>query len=50
MQSTDSIETYAHGSSKNLLNKKEEIKWINIIKWCKKWLTLIMWQKKLKRT
>ena len=35
MQSTDSIEIYAHGSSKNLLNEKEEIKCINIIKWSK---------------
>ena len=32
IQSTDSIETYAHGTNKNLLCKKEEIKYINIIK------------------
>ena len=32
MQSTDSIETYAHGTSKDLVCKKEEIKRNNIIK------------------
>ena len=48
MQSTDSIEIYAHGSSKNLLNEKEEIKCINIIKLSKKWLTLLCDKKNLK--
>ena len=33
MQSTDSIETYAYGTSKDLLNEKEKIKCNNIIKW-----------------
>ena len=32
MQSTDLIETYAHGTSKDLICKKEEIKYNNIIK------------------
>ena len=32
MQSVDSIETYAHGISKDLVCKKEEIKFNNIIK------------------
>ena len=35
MQSTDSIETYAYGMSKDLVSEKEEIKCINIIKQCK---------------
>ena len=33
MQSTDSIETYAYGTSKDLLNEKEKNKCNNIIKW-----------------
>ena len=32
MQSIDSIEAYAHGASKDLVSKKEEIKCNNIIK------------------
>ena len=32
MQSIDSIETYAYGTSKNLESEKEEIKCNNIIK------------------
>ena len=32
MQSYDSAETYAYGTSKNLVSEKEEIKCINIIK------------------
>ena len=32
MQSFDLIETYAHGTSKNLINEREEIKCINIVK------------------
>ena len=35
MQWIDSIETYAYGSSKDLLIKKEEIKCNNLIKRCK---------------
>ena len=42
MQSIDSIETYAYGTSKVLVSEKEEIKSSNIIKQYKKWLTLIM--------
>ena len=36
MQSIDSIETYAYGTSKDLLSGKEEIKCNNIIKRYKK--------------
>ena len=32
MQSIDSIETYAHGTNKDLISEKEEIKCNNIIK------------------
>ena len=32
MESMDSIETYAYGTSKNLVSEKEEIKCSNIIK------------------
>ena len=32
MQSIDSIETYTYGTSKDLVNEKEEIKCSNIIK------------------
>ena len=35
MQSIDSIETYAYGTSKDLISEKEEIKYNNIIKRCK---------------
>ena len=46
MLSIDSIETYAYGSSKCLISKKEYIKSSNIIKLYKKRLTVIMLQKK----
>ena len=46
MESIDSIETYAYGTSQDLVSGKEEIKCNNIIKWLKKWLTLMMLQKK----
>ena len=46
MQSIDSIETYAYGTSKHLVNEKEEINCSNIIKGFKKWLTLMVLQKK----
>ena len=36
MQSTDSIETYTYGTSKDLVNEKKEIKYNNIIKLHKK--------------
>ena len=36
MQSIDSIETYAYGTSKGLVSEKEEIKRSNIIKRYKK--------------
>ena len=35
MQPVDSIETYAYGTSKNLVSEKEEIKRNNITKQCK---------------
>ena len=40
MQSIDLIETYANGTSKDLVNEKEEIKCNHIIKRYKKRLTL----------
>ena len=46
MESIDSIETYAYGTSQDLVSGKKEIKCNNIIKWLKKWLTLMMLQKK----
>ena len=46
MQSTDSIETYACGTRKDLESEKGEIKCNNIIKRYKKWLTSMMLQKK----
>ena len=36
MQSTDSRETYVHGTSKDLISEKEKIKCKNIIKKSKK--------------
>ena len=42
MQSIDSTETYAYGTSKDLVTDKEEIEYSNIIKRYKKWLTLMM--------
>ena len=36
MQSIDSIETYAHGTSRDLVSEKEEIKCNNITKRYKK--------------
>ena len=36
MQSIDSIETYAYGTSKDLVSEREEIKYSNIIKRYKK--------------
>ena len=46
MESIDSVEKYAYGTSKDLLSHKEEIKCNNIIKRYKKLLTLMMFQKK----
>ena len=36
MQSIDVIEIYTHGTCKNLVHEKQEIKCKNIIKQCKK--------------
>ena len=38
-KSIDTTETYPHGTSKDLVSKKEEIKCSNITKVYKKWLT-----------
>ena len=46
MQSIDSIETYACGTRKNLMRKKEETKFNNLIKQYKSLLTLMVLQKK----
>ena len=46
MQSIDSIETYAYGTSKDLLSEKEDIKCYNIIEQHKKLLALMMLEKK----
>ena len=40
------LETYAHGMSKDLICKKEKIKWISIIKKIQKCITLIILKKK----
>ena len=42
IQLIDSRESYAHGTSKDIIRKNEEIKYRNIIKRYKKWLTLMM--------
>ena len=50
MQSIESIETYAYGTSKDLVSEKEEIKCNNIIKRCKNdWLRWC-YKRKHKRT
>ena len=46
MQSIDSIELYAYGTSKNLVCKKEGNKCNNKIPKYKKWLTLAILQEK----
>ena len=46
MQSIDLIETYAHGTCKELIRKKEKIKRDNIIK---QYETLIMSQMKISK-
>ena len=46
MQSIDSIETYACGTRKNLMRKKKETKFNNLIKQYKSLLTLMVLQKK----
>ena len=42
MQLIDLIETYAYGTSKDLVSEKEEIICNNVIKRYKKWVTLII--------
>ena len=46
MQSIDWIESYAYGTSTDLVSEKEEIKCNNTIKRYEKWLTLMMLQQK----
>ena len=46
IESMESGETYAYGTRKDLLCKKEELKCSNIIKQYVKWITLMMSQKK----
>ena len=41
IQSSDLVETYAYGTRRNLLCKKEDMKCDNITKQYKKWLTLM---------
>ena len=48
IESVDLVETYAIGTEKDWIGKKEETKWNNIIKQSEKWLTLMMLQKKKK--
>ena len=48
-QSIDSTETYAYGTSKDLVSEKEEIEWNNIIKPYKKLLILMMLLMKIKQ-
>ena len=45
MQTMDLIETYAYGTSKDLVNGKEKIKCDNLMK-NTKWLTLMLLQNK----
>ena len=46
IQSIDWVETYAFGTSKDIVCQKEEIKCNNIIKQYRKWLTMMILQKK----
>ena len=50
MESIDLIKAYTHGTSQDLVCKKEEINCSNIIKRYKNVLTLIILQIKHKRT
>ena len=46
IQSIDSVQTYAYGTRKVLICKKEKTKCDNIVKQCKEWLNLMMLRKK----
>ena len=48
MQTIRSIETYGYKMNKDLVRKKDEIQYKNIIKQFQKWLILIMLQKYIK--
>ena len=45
-QPIDLMETYAYGTTEDLISEKEEIKCNNIIKRYKEWLTLMTLEKK----
>ena len=42
MQPIDLTETYAYGTSKDLVSDKEKIKCMSLIKRFEKWLTLML--------
>ena len=44
VQSKDSVETFAYGTNKEVIHRKEEIKCHGIIKQYEKWLTMMMLQ------
>ena len=46
IQSIDLVKTYAYGTKKDLICKKEEIQCNSRIKHYKRWLTMMMLQKK----
>ena len=50
MRSINSIETYAYGTSKDLVSEKEEIKCNNIIKPYNEWLIWWCCKRKHKKT
>ena len=50
MQSIELVETYAYGTSKDLINEKEEIKCNSIIKPCKSDWLWWCYKRKHKRT
>ena len=50
MQSIDSIETYAYGTSKDLIRKKEKIKSNNMLKKYKNFWLWLYYKKRRNRT
>ena len=46
MQS-DSVKTYAYGTNKEIIHRKEKIKCSNMIKQYEEWLAVMMLQKKI---
>ena len=45
-QSIDSIGNYEYGTNREIIHEKEEIKFINIIKYYQKWVTKTILVKK----